>query len=70
MLFDPGRKMRYRMRKVDFTDLARTVAYTVEDTEALVNSTVAVFSESKYGPAARRLALAERNRLNREAEGR
>lgn len=55
---------RYKVRQVGFVDLARDVAYVVVDTEAEVNATVAVFSESRYGPEAKRLAMKRRDDLN------
>jgi hypothetical protein len=56
---------RYRMRRVGFDGVD---AYVIEDTWAEVNGVANVFSESVYGDRARALALAERNRLNKEAE--
>lgn len=57
---------RYRVRKVSFYDLARTVAYVVEDTEAIINSVVDAFSESTYGAQARTVAMKRRDALNTE----
>lgn len=58
------------MCKIDFADLARNVVYVVEDTEAEVGGTVDVFSEGRYGPEAKRLALKRRDEMNRQSAAR
>ena len=55
--------MRYSVKKIGFQDLARCDAYFVRDSD---ENTVEIFSTTKYGEDAKRLAYAARNRRNRE----
>ena len=60
---------RYRMKRYGFSDLARTTAFAVEDSQAVMGGSIAIFSESRYGTEARKMAIQERDRLNTAAEG-
>lgn len=69
MVASTARKQRFRMKYVDFEDLARDGAYFIIDTEnpsPIGPAIKAKFSEKQYGGAdmARKAALVEKKRLN------